>query len=290
MPCPGRRGVRERRVSILGHLAVTLSPDDRPSLLAALIEAAREAGDLALGFFREGQQTTATVHSKLGGSPVTDADYAVDRLLFERLCGQLPRAGWLSEETADSPDRLSCHDVIVVDPIDGTRAFAAGLTSWAVSVALVSGGRPVAGVVFAPAIDRLYAATAGGGATCNGEPIHVSDRTTLAGSRVAGPEKFVAPFVTRGRLEFIEKVPSLACRFVFLAEGKLDVAISSAGAHDWDMAGADLILEEAGGLMTSGEGTKLAYNRAVPRHPPLFGSSAALHPDVLGLVEPIRRG
>ena len=133
--------------------------EDLPGLARLLSEAAQEAGALALASFREGDQTTAAVHSKLGGSPVTDADYAVDRLLHRRLTEALPHAGWLSEETADSPARLSCHEVVVVDPIDGTRAFAAGLTTWAVSIAIVSGDRPVVGVVYAPALDRLYVAT-----------------------------------------------------------------------------------------------------------------------------------
>lgn len=262
-----------------------LSPHDLPAVLALLADAAREAGALAMGFFRQGDRTTAQVHSKSGGSPVTDADLAVDRFLAERLRSAIPEAGWLSEETADSPERLLRHHVFVVDPIDGTRAFVSGLTSWAVSVALVSGDRPVAGVVFAPALDQLYEATSGGGARCNGHVIAASAHTTLTGARIAGPEGFVAPFVARGKLCYIEKVPSLACRFVRVADGQLDLGVSSSNAHDWDMAGADIILEEAGGVMSTADGAKLAYNRAVPRHPPLFGASTKLHPAFLALVK-----
>lgn len=264
----------------------TLTPHDLPAILTLLTEAAREAGALAMGFFREGSQTTATVHAKPGGSPVTDADYAVDRMLHERLTGALPNAGWLSEETADSPERLSRRDVLVIDPIDGTRAFVAGIPTWAISVALVTGERPVAGVVYAPALDRLYAATAEQDATCDGAPITVSTRTELSGARVAGPQNYVAPIAARGGLTYIEKVPSLACRFVFLAEGRFDVAIASSNAHDWDLAAADLILERAGGSLTGADGNKLRYNRATPRHPPLFGSALSLHPALLGLVAP----
>ncbi len=264
----------------------TTTIDNLPGLLALLTEAAQEAGALALSFFREGRKTTAAVHSKLGGSPVTDADYAVDRLLHRRLTNALPNCGWLSEETVDSPERLGRHDVLVVDPIDGTRAFAAGLTTWAVSIAVVSGNRPVAGVVYAPALDKLYAATAEAPATCNDRPIAVASRAQLGGARVAGPQNFVGPIAARGGLTFVEKVPSLACRFAFLAEGLLDVAIATSNAHDWDVAAVDLILQQAGGLMTTGDGAKLAYNRAVPRHPPLFGSGTSLHPQVLGLLEP----
>ncbi len=258
---------------------------DLQSVSVLLEEAAREAGDtIALKYFREGGQTVARVHAKAGGSPVTEADLAVDRFLRERLMAALPRAAWLSEETADSPERLHRHEVLVVDPIDGTRAFVAGLTSWAVSVALVSGERPVAGVVYVPALGHLYRATAGGGATRNGVVLQTSNTAALAGATVAGPQTFVGAFAARGHMTYAEKVPSLACRFVRVADATFDVGMSSANAHDWDMAAADLILEEAGGLLTDGTGAKLAYNRAVPRHPPLFGSGQALHPALLNLV------
>jgi myo-inositol-1(or 4)-monophosphatase len=259
-------------------------------VLALFIEAAREAGDaIAMSFFRQGYQTTATVRAKLGGSPVTEADLAVDRFLFDRLTAALPRAAWLSEETADSPERLTRHDVLVVDPIDGTRAFMAGLTSWAISIALVSGERPVVGVVYVPALGRMYQATTGGGASCNGSAIAVSNHNVLPGARLAGPQTFVGAFAARGKMIYVEKVPSLACRFVRVAEGEFDVGISSSNAHDWDLAAADLILEEAGGILSDGDGTKLAYNKAIPRHPPLFGSSRALHPALLQLVRTMPR-
>lgn len=244
---------------------------------------------LALRYFRQGERTTAAVHSKLGGSPVTDADIAVDRLLHKHLTQALPHCGWLSEETADSPERLSRRDILVVDPIDGTRAFVSGLTTWAVSVAVVSGDRPVVGVVYAPAQDKLYAATLATTSTCNGSPIAVSPRDALSGARVAGPQNFAGPIAARGGMQFVEKVPSLACRFAFLAEGSIDIAIASSNAHDWDMAAVDLILQQAGGVMTTGDGVKLAYNKAVPRHPPLFGSSIRLHPRLLELLAPSHR-
>ena len=279
-----------RGTSLVGLFALAhVSPHDLPAVLALLTNAAREAGEIALGFFRKGGRTSAQVHSKSGGSPVTDADFAVDRFLTERLRDAIPLAGWLSEETADSPERLSRHHVFVVDPIDGTRAFMSGLESWAVSVALVAGDRPVAGVVHVPAIDALYQATAGGGATCNGKPIVVSTQARLAHARIAGPEAYVEAFVKRGGLTYIEKVPSLACRFVRVADGQFDLGAASSNAHDWDMAGADLILEEAGGLLTTPDGRKLAYNKAIPRHPPLFGASVALLPAFLALAETTTR-
>src|SRR5258708_32339177 len=98
-------------------------------LLAArrqLTEAAHEAGAIALSFFRYGAQTSARVDYKAGGSPVTQADLDVDAFLRERLGGAFAGAGWLSEETEDDPGRLGQANVLIVDPIDGTRAFLAG--------------------------------------------------------------------------------------------------------------------------------------------------------------------
>ena len=85
---------------------------------------------------------------------MTDADLATESLLKRRLRGAMPEAGWLSEETVDDFERLSRRSLIIVDPIDGTRAFVIGDPRWAVSVALVVDERPVAGVVYAPALAR----------------------------------------------------------------------------------------------------------------------------------------
>ena len=104
--------------------------------------------------FRLGERTRAGIEYKHGGSPVTEADLAVDEFLKARLSAQLPEAGWLSEETADDSGRLVQSSLFVVDPIDGTRAFVAGEPRWAVSIALVVDHRPIAGAWTTPAIGR----------------------------------------------------------------------------------------------------------------------------------------
>ncbi len=134
---------------------------------------------------------SAQVESKAGGSPVTEADLAADALLKQRLGEAFPDAGWLSEETADDPERLDRRTLIVVDPIDGTRAFVAGDPRWAVSAALVVDGRPFAGVVHAPALDETYTAARGSGAELNGAALAVrtsSDRSRLS---AAGPKSIL---------------------------------------------------------------------------------------------------
>ena len=151
--------------------------------LAAVV---REAGALAASTFRKEYKSW----TKDGGSPVTEADIAVDRLLRERLTRLAPDCGWLSEESEDDRARLGSARQWIVDPIDGTRAYVAGRTDWAVSVALVENGRPLVGAIFAPEEDGLYLAAAGEGATCDGAPL-----ATCAGfvqARVAGPKPMIA--------------------------------------------------------------------------------------------------
>ncbi|MCZ0736093.1 inositol monophosphatase family protein, partial [Phreatobacter sp. AB_2022a] len=116
-------------------------PDAEDLVLRDLVAAlAEEAGRMALDYARRGVKTWTKGHS----SPVTEADIAIDRFLKERLGAARPDFGWLSEETADDPARLARREVFIVDPIDGTRAFAGGLPDWTISIAVVRDGRPVA--------------------------------------------------------------------------------------------------------------------------------------------------
>src|SRR6185312_3038936 len=147
-------------------------------------------------YFRRDPQ----VWMKAGDSPVTEGDLAVDRLLHERLSTARPDYGWLSDETADSAERLSAARTFVVDPIDGTRGFIAGSDEWCVSVAIVEKGRSVAGVLDCPAKAEIYAARAGGGAICSGKAIAV--REAVGGLRVGGPKALIGAMPEEWRSRF----------------------------------------------------------------------------------------
>lgn len=253
--------------------------------IAAMLEAATaEAGELALRWFRPGAPTAARTDYKTGGSPVTEADLAVDAFLSERLRALFPDAGWLSEETADSGDRLSRDFVLVVDPIDGTRGFADGDGRWGVSVALVRAGRPIAGVIDAPAIGERYVATLGRGAFLNGAPIRLSTEGRLDGGRLAGPPQMGAKVARGLAMSLVPKIPSLAVRFAHVAASALDGALSSANSHDWDIAAADLILHEAGGKLTGLDGRAPVYNRRDLKHGTLAAAPAATHAELVAAV------
>lgn len=245
-------------------------------LLPAVETACREAGQLALDLFRPGAQTAAKTWSKAGGSPVTEADIGVDTFLHVRLSALLPDAAWLSEETVDDTIRLSRRFVWVVDPIDGTRAYMAGSSDWAVCVALLDQGRPILGVVHAPAGATTYTAIRGGGAMSNGEPIRATRLTSLAGARIAGPKPMLDALARQESFVAADKIPSLALRLTRIADGTLDAGLVSPDSRDWDLAAADLVLAEAGGQVTTAEGEALGYNREVPVHGMLMASGRDL--------------
>jgi myo-inositol-1(or 4)-monophosphatase len=246
-----------------------------------LVLAAREAGELALEYFRPGARTTAEVTAKAGGSPVTDADLAADSLLKRRLRKALPEAGWLSEETVDDFERLARRSLIVVDPIDGTRAFVIGDPRWAVSIALVVDERPIAGVVHAPGLDETYAAARGSGATFNGAAL------TLAAAwppRVAAGPKLIIQAIAESvgaSVEVTPRVPSLAYRLAMAARGAVDFALAAENSHDWDIAAADILLEEAGARLIDASGERLRYNARQVRRGALLAAPDATAPRLL---------
>lgn len=140
-----------------------------------------------MAYFRAGERTTAAVSYKYGGSPVTEADFAVDRFLFQEMARIAPEAAWLSEESADTAERLTRDALMVVDPIDGTLAFSRGDARWSVSIALVVGGRPVAGIIHAPALGETYIGALGLGAFLNGSPLIAPQRVEIAGAALVAP-------------------------------------------------------------------------------------------------------
>jgi myo-inositol-1(or 4)-monophosphatase len=250
---------------------------DRERLAAAV----QAAGAVALKFFK-GPLKHWTKGQ--GDSPVSEADIASNDLLHKLLVE--PGDGWLSEESENDPARLAAKRVWVVDPIDGTRAFIAGRDDWSVSAALVVDGRPTVAALFAPATDELFLATVGGGATRNAEPIRVNDGPSLNGVRMGGPKRLLDKLVESGAgIVPMPRIHSLALRLARVAHAALDAAMAGGNGHDWDLAAADLLVHEAGGLMTALDGRALIYNRPDPVHGVLLAAGRERH---AALVDPVR--
>lgn len=249
-----------------------------------LKHAALEAGQLAMTFFRRNPGRWA----KAGGSPVTEADMAVDTFLRTSLLAARPHYGWLSEETADDPVRRGREAVFVVDPIDGTRGFIEGDDRWCVSLAVVRGGRPVAAVLYAPARDEFYTAVTGEGAWLREARLAVSRASVLDGARTAGPRGWLKSAVlSRTGAQIQSHVPSLAYRFTAVASGGFDAAFASPGSHDWDLAACDLLVHEAGGRLTDLKGKPAVYNRDSPRHGVLAAANPRLQAQLVARLEEV---
>jgi len=249
-------------------------PVDPAAVAARLSTHVREAGSLALSMFG----TPVKRWTKDESSPVSEADIEVDRLLRDRLLREDVSFGWLSEESTDNPARLATRHVWIVDPIDGTRAYLAGEPDWAVSVALVEEGRPVAACLYAPVMDAFFVAAAGKGATRNGVPIGATPGASLTRSRIAGPKKFLERLAAVAPpFEIMPRMHSLALRLARVADGTYDAAIAGPNSHDWDLAAADLLVHEAGGALSTLEGATIVYNRPVPRHGMLLAAGWDRH-------------
>ncbi len=215
--------------------------------------------------------------------PVSEADLAVNAALCARLRAARPEYGWLSEETPDDTARLSCASVFILDPIDGTRAFLAREEAFAVSLAIARHGQPVAGVVFLPALDRLYAATANGPATCNGAVITCGSRESLTGADVLTTRASLQPEQWPGGVPEISRSfrPSLAYRLCLIAEGRHDAMLTLRDAWEWDIAAGALIAERAACVVTDRRGRPLRFNMPHPRAEGTIAANAALSAQIL---------
>ena len=248
--------------------------DVRARDAALLKDTVREAGALALSLFR----TELKNWTKGASSPVSEADIRVNDLLEKKLRSATPDYGWLSEESADDERRLGKRLVWIVDPIDGTRGYLAGRDDWCVSVALVEDASPLLAAVFAPASDEFFFAMRGQGAALNDAPVCATPGVDLDFSRIAGPKPLVER-LNRSSDEIVlhPRIGSLALRLCRVAHGSLDAAFAGGQSRDWDLAAANLIVQEANGKMTALSGDTILYNRRDVTHGVLVAAGRERH-------------
>jgi myo-inositol-1(or 4)-monophosphatase len=265
-------------------------------------QAARAAGALVMGWYG----TRPRVEYKAPGQPVTAADLAADRLLRDRLMASRPGYGWLSEESADTPDRLDRRRVWIVDPIDGTRSFVAGRPEFTVCIGLADQGQVVAGVVYNPATDELFSALLGEGAWVEEQgraPVSLGrggpapreagsagqagdlsggdggprgGRTVLASRTEMAAGDFAALAGWQ-----VEPVGSTAYKLARVAAGRGDLYLSRGPKSEWDVCAGVLLVQEAGGRATDLAGVQPRFNR---RDPYVHGMMATLDPAIHGEV------
>ncbi|MFN0194221.1 MAG: 3'(2'),5'-bisphosphate nucleotidase CysQ [Aestuariivirga sp.] len=245
--------------------------------LALLIRAAQGAGEIAMQYWRNSPRAWDKAD---GAGPVTEADMAVNVYLETLLRTARPDYGWLSEESPDDGGRAKCEHVFIVDPIDGTRSFIAGEQIFAHAIAVSRGGKITAGVVYLPALGKLYAAALGGAATLNGEVIHAGTAVNLSRpSILTGKPSLAADRWLGGPPELDRHFrPSLAYRLCLVADGSFDGVLSFRPCWEWDIAAGSLIAQAAGAMATGPHGQTLMFNvHPDPRSAGLWAAGADLH-------------
>jgi myo-inositol-1(or 4)-monophosphatase len=227
------------------------------------IDKALERSDAILQEFVGGK---TEVFRKSGGDPVTAADHAVNDLLRSFL----PRngEGWLSEETTDDLSRLQHERVWVVDPLDGTKEFVAGIPEWCVSIAFVHKGQPLAGGILNPQTNEKFLGASGLGVTYNGESAKLSTRTSLDGALVLASRSEV----NRGEWErfmgsvyTVQAMGSVAYKLARVSAGLADATWTLVPKHEWDVAAGAALVLAAGGTVYSPEGGTVTFNNKNPK-------------------------
>lgn len=210
---------------------------------------------------------------KGGAGPVTEADLASNGVIVDAIRARYPGEAILSEEMKDRDDRLGADVVWIVDPLDGTKEFLAENGEFSVMIGLVVSGRPVLGVVNAPARGVLYAAATGHGAWVergSGERERLRRGPSDPGAlRLVGSRSHAEPVLADMQralgIEDVQPSGSAGIKCALIAEDRRDLYIHpSPHLKEWDTCAAEVLLVEAGGRVTDCVGQPLEYNKASP--------------------------
>ncbi len=246
----------------------TIDVDTARGLLGPLSDVVAAACAAVLAIDRLG----ARLDDKDDGSPLTQADLAADRVIADALARLAPELPVISEERVDSAAATNGANFFLVDPIDGTKEFIAGYDDYTVNLALVSAGRPLLGLVGAPALGLLWRGVVGAGA----ERVAISDGRIVAGSaapihtRRCPDKEWVAAVsrshadsrteaFIRGRPGAVRKPIGSALKFCRVAEGSADIYPRLAPMSEWDIAAGHAVVEAAGGKITDSRGRPLRF-------------------------------
>jgi myo-inositol-1(or 4)-monophosphatase len=235
------------------------------SRYADILQRIQSALDASKEIFARFTPGEVEAEYKAGHDPVTQADRAVDAVLRENLLRE--GEGWLSEESVDDFTRLDKSRVWVVDPLDGTREFVAGIPEFCVSVAMVEDGRPVAGGICNPATNEIFLGAIGAGVTRNGKPVQASQRAKLEGALVLASRSEVK----RGEWKKFEgsnlkirPMGSVAYKLALVSAGLADVTFTLVPKNEWDVAAGAALVESAGGFVVTLDGGPLRCNNRDP--------------------------
>jgi 3'(2'), 5'-bisphosphate nucleotidase len=236
------------------------------SLLEPLGQVAREAGAAILRVYA----TDFEVRHKADRSPVTDADLQAEAIIVAALSGMMSQVPIVSEEAASEGSAPAAGDRFwLVDPLDGTREFVRRNDEFTVNIALVQHGRPVLGLIYAPALGRLYAGCSGGGAH-----LEIAGARRPIACRRAPPEGLAVvtsrthqdplawQALLRGRAVASHSTAGSSLKFGLVAAGEADAYPRTGRTWEWDTAAGHAIVAAAGGRVTDAAGAELSYGKA----------------------------
>jgi len=223
---------------------------------------------------------------KIGHDPVTEADRELDAVLRKELLRD--GEGWLSEESADDFTRLEKHRVWVVDPLDGTREFVAGIPEFCVSIAMVENGRAVAGGICNPVTDEIFLGSLESGVTRNGKPAKPSSRTSLDGALVLASRSEVK----RGEWKQFESanfkvrpMGSVAYKLALVSAGLADITFTLVPKHEWDVAAGAALVESGGGFVCTLDNLPLRCNNQNPLLSGLIACGPGLREELTAMLQ-----
>ncbi|GBQ64960.1 exopolysaccharide production protein [Ameyamaea chiangmaiensis NBRC 103196] len=246
-----------------------------------LLEVATRLADEAAGIIRAVRARGFTTQSKQDASPVTEADEAAERHILTGLRAAFPLIPVVAEEEVAAGVRTAVGSCFwLVDPLDGTREFAAGRDDFTVNIGLVSDGTPVLGAMALPAYHQLYGAIAGQDAwrrdAAGQTPIHVRqpppEGLSVLASRHYADDPRLATWLAGRPVASLGNIGS-AAKFVRVAEGAADLYPRLGPTMEWDTAAPQAIVEAAGGMVVLTDGTPLRYGKTDWRNPPFLCSA-----------------
>jgi myo-inositol-1(or 4)-monophosphatase len=262
-------------------------------------EAALSAGEILERYFRD---RAFEIDQKGKDNPVTTADFDADSEIKRLLRAPFPEYGWLSEETADNSDRLSCRRVWIVDPLDGTKEFIKGIPEFVIAIALAEEGHPILGVTYNPIKREMFWCAQGSGC-------YMDDGTAFPGCPIDRLESqsqrvCVTPTSTlehaivlasrsetsrgewkrfEGKLR-VNPIGSVAYKLALVAAGRADATFTRTPKSEWDIASGAALIVEAGGRITDIDGSEMRFNKPSVKLKGFVASNALLHEEIERLV------
>jgi len=246
-------------------------------------EAALSAGDILERYFRD---RGFEIDQKGKDNPVTTADFDADHEIKRLLRAPFPEYGWLSEETADNSDRLSCHRVWIVDPLDGTKEFIKGIPEFVIAIALAEAGHPILGVTYNPIKREMFWCARGSGCYMDSRQVRVTLTPTLEHATVLASRSETSRGEWKtyeGKLR-VNPIGSVAYKLALVAAGRADATFTRTPKSEWDIASGAALVVEAGGRITDIDGSEMLFNKPSVKLKGFVASNALLHQEIERLV------